>query len=287
MNRRSFVAELAALGLAVGAGAQSCASTAVRRRSWPIGVQLYTVRRELEGDFQQTLERVASLGYAEVEFAGYFGRRAQAVASSLRQAGLDAPSGHFPLESLDNWDETLEFASGVGHRYVVIPWVPPERRADPHAYRELARVFSEAGAHARRSGIRLAYHNQEYDFTPAPGGGALPFDLLLAETDPAFVEFELDVYWMMKGGQDPLHYLRNWPGRFPMLHLKDSSGAPGHRMTEVGSGAIDWPAILSLGSETGARHLFVEHDEPASALASVEESLAYLRSLRLSEPRPR
>lgn len=285
MNRRSFVAELAALGLAAGAGAQGCAPTAVRRRSWPLGVQLYTVRRELESDFQQTLERIASLGYAEVEFAGYFNKSVQAVASVLRQSGLHAPAGHFPLESLDKWDETLEFASEVGHRYVVIPWVPQERRADAQAYRELARAFNGAGERARRSGIRLAYHNQEYDFIPADG--AVPFDLLLAETDPALVEFELDVYWMVKFGQDPLHYLRSWPGRFPMLHLKDSSGAPEHRMTEVGSGAIDWPAILSLGSETGARHLFVEHDEPASAFASVEASLRYLQSLRLQEPRPR
>lgn len=285
MNRRSFVAALAALALAAGAGAQSCAPTAVRRRSWPLGVQLYTVRRELERDFQQTLERIASLGYAEVEFAGYLGRRAQAVASSLRQAGLDAPSGHFPLESLDNWDETLEFASEVGHRYVVIPWVPQERRAGSQAYRKLARAFNEAGARARRSGIRFAYHNQEYDFTPADG--ALPFDLLLAETDPAVVEFELDVYWMVKGGQDPVHYLRSWPGRFPLLHLKDSSGAPEHRMTDVGSGAIDWPAILNRGSGAGVRHLFVEHDEPASAFASAEASLRYLRSLRLAQPRPR
>jgi len=285
LNRRSFVAELAALALVVGASAQSCAPTAVRRRSWPLGVQLYTVRRELERDFERTLERIASMGYAEVEFAGYFDSHARAVASSLRQAGLDAPSGHFPLESLDNWDETLEFASEVGHRYVVIPWVPPERRAGSRAYRELARAFNEAGARARRSGIRLAYHNQEYDFTPADG--ALPFDLLLAETDPELVEFQLDVYWMVKGGQDPLHYLRGRPGRFPMLHLKDSSGAPEHRMMEVGSGTIDWPAILNRGSEAGVRHLFVEHDEPASAFASVEESFRYLQSLRLAEPRPR
>ncbi|HEX6251045.1 MAG TPA: sugar phosphate isomerase/epimerase [Gemmatimonadaceae bacterium] len=285
MNRRSFVEQLATLGLLVSAAAPGCASAAVRRRSWPLGVQLYTVRRELERDFEQTLDRIAGMGYAEVEFAGYFDRPARAVASSLRRAGLDAPSGHFPVESLDNWDETLDFAVEVGHWYVVIPWVPPERRADADGYRALARALNAAGTPGRRRGIRLAYHNQEYDF--APTEGVVPFDLLLAETDPDAVEFELDVYWMVKGGHDPLRYLRSNPGRFPMLHLKDSSGAPGHRMTEVGSGAIDWPAILTVGSETGTRHLFVEHDEPASALDSVEQSLGYLRSLRLPEPRPR
>jgi len=107
----------------------------------------------------------------------------------------------------------------------------------------------------------------------------MPYDLLLERCDPRYVAFEMDLYWITKGGQDPLAYFARWPGRFPLVHVKDSSGAPDHRMVDVGAGSIPWKAILTRREQAGIRHYFVEHDAPGDPLASVRRSYEYLRAL--------
>jgi sugar phosphate isomerase/epimerase len=107
----------------------------------------------------------------------------------------------------------------------------------------------------------------------------LPYDVLLAETDPKLVQLEMDLYWITKGGQDPLAYFGRWPGRFPMVHVKDSAGPPDHRMVEVGAGKIDFKKIFAHSDQAGIRHYFVEHDEPADPFASIRASCEYLKRL--------
>jgi sugar phosphate isomerase/epimerase len=272
MYRRDALRLLGALALS-----RSIAASAPRRRIKSIGLQLYTVRAALEADFDATLARVAAIGYREVEFAGYFGRTAPQVRAILRRTELMAPSAHIPLAALDaGWEGVIENALAIGHDYLVV--ASGGAVTDIDGYRRIAERFNHAGEVARKAGIRLAYHNHDVEFTPL--AGKLPYDVLLEATDPQYVCFEMDVYWITKGGQDPLSYFTRWPGRIPLVHVKDAARAPPHRITEVGAGMINWRRVLAGGTRAGVEHFFVEQDDAADAIASITASYAYLRDLR-------
>jgi len=273
-GRRRF---LAALATAAAVGVRT-APAATRLKL--IGVQLYTVRELLQKDFEGTLARLAAIGFREVEFAGYVGRSPQAVRAALKTAGLDAPSAHVPIETTrDHWPRALEAAHVIGHKYLVVAWLPEKERGALDGYRAAADLFNRVGEQANAAGLRFAYHNHAFEFARLEG--RIPYDVLLERCDPRYVAFEMDLYWITKGGQDPLGYFARWPGRFPMVHVKDSTGAPEHRMVDVGVGIIPWRAIFARREQAGIHHYFVEHDEPADPLASVRASYEYLRRLEL------
>ncbi len=241
-----------------------------------IGLQLYTVRDEMKRDFDGTLARVAQVGYTEVEFAGYFERKPEAVKATLARVGLVAPSAHLSFEAVrDRWAQTLKDARIVGHRYVVVPWIPVEERRTADDYKRIAELFNRAGAEARKAGLRFAYHNHDFEF--AAVDDRIPYDVLLAETDPAAVEFEMDLYWVTHGGGDPLAYFARHPGRFPLVHVKDMDAARG--MVDVGKGVIGWKQIFARRDQAGIRHYFVEHDQPPDPFASIRASYEYLKGL--------
>lgn len=282
IGRRAVLAALGAAAAGFGAAALGTAAgcrrddVGRRRALAPIGAQLYTVRAELERDFDGALQQVRRIGYDEVEFAGYFGRSPRQVREALERHGLAAPAAHVGLAEMESdWSRTLALAAAIGHTWLVLPWIDAERRRTLEDWRRLAALLSRAGEAARAAGISVAYHNHDYEF--APLAGTLPFDLLLAETPPGLVAFELDVYWMVKAGRDPVVWLDSHPARFELLHLKDTAGPPDHAMMDVGSGVIGWPRLLAAARAAGVRHMFVEHDEPADAFASLRSSHAYLR----------
>jgi sugar phosphate isomerase/epimerase len=273
MDRRAFVATTAT----VCAGAWRPVPRA-RRHIERVGLQLYTVRHELERDFEGTLTRVATTGYREVEFAGYFGRTPKDVRGLLDRHGLAAPSAHVSVDTLapDAWHAPLEAANAIGHHYLVVAWIPVEQRHTLDDYKRVGERFNQAAATARAAGIQLAYHNHDFEF--ATLDGQLPYDVLLAATDPQLVQLEIDLYWMVKGGQDPTHYFERWPGRVPLVHVKDSAGPPDHKMTAVGAGTIDFRRIFGHPAAR-IQHYFVEHDQPADAFASIQASYDYLKQL--------
>jgi sugar phosphate isomerase/epimerase len=243
-----------------------------------IGLQLYTVRDMLRNAFDRTLARVARIGYREVEFAGYFEHSPPQVRESLARAGLAAPSAHVSLRDLtSSLPRTLEAAHAIGHRYLVLPSIDEAERRSLDQYRRIADALDAAADAARDAGIRIAYHNHDFEFEPF--GGVRPYDLLLQQTS-AEVAFELDLYWITKAGGNPEQYIQRWPGRFPLVHVKDSAGPPAHEMTSVGSGKIAWRRIFALHRTAGIRHYFVEHDSPSDPFASIEASYRYLRELR-------
>lgn len=278
MDRRLFVNRLAlaAAGLSL---ANTNARAAGRRKLSRIGAQLYTVRRELGKDFEGTLAKVAALGYREVEFAGYFGRRPAEVKALLRRLGLDAPAAHVSLAELrGDLRPLLDAAQAVGHRYLLVAWLPPEERASLDHYRRLADLFNEAGARMFREGVQFAYHNHDFEF--APSGGRVPYDLLLERTDPRAVKLEMDLYWAVKGGANPVEYFGRHPGRFRLLHVKDMDATPRRFFADVGRGVIDFKSIFAKSDRAGVRHYFVENDEPAgSPFESLRASIDYLRRL--------
>jgi sugar phosphate isomerase/epimerase len=280
-TRREF---LGTLGItAVGAAAlaalkpsQLAALDAAKRL--PLGIQLYTMRSVMEHDFDGTLASVSALGYREVEFAGYYGRTPAQIRETLAKYHLTSPSSHIPLPASDAaWEHALADAKAIGNEWAVIPWLDPSLRKTPDDWHRLAARLNQLGASANKAGLKLAYHN--HDFELARNGDGTFLDLLAAETDPKRVNFEMDVYWVHKGGGDPLAFFKKYPGRFPLLHLKDASPAPEQRIVDVGSGVIDYKRILVAGRAQGAKHAYVENDQPADPLASARASGTYLSKL--------
>ncbi len=277
-TRRDFLKTSTAAGLTASLPfplLYSCTSAEPRASSVSPapGLQLYTVRDLMEQSVPETLTAVAEAGYREVEFAGYFDQSPARIRNWLDDNGLTAPATHLPFEKLDSgWQESLDVAAVLGHRYLVIPWIPGGRRRGLDDYHRLAEAFNEAGRTARDAGFRFAYHNHDFEF--ASMDGQIPFDLLVSQTDPDLVEFELDIFWLVQGQGDPLDYFTRYPGRFTMLHVKDM--AEDGSMVDVGDGVIDWATIFQAAGPAGIKHYFIEHDEPADSLESIQRSLQHL-----------
>ena len=250
------------------------------RRLDRIGIQLYSVRDLMQRDMPGTLARIAEIGYKDVEFAGYFGRTAADVRQLLERNGLGSPSTHVGFTGLGpDWEKALDFAASVGHTFATVPWIDEKDRKTLADWRRHAADFNKAAERARARGLRFAYHNHDFEFKTVEG--VVPYDLLLRETDPALVSFEMDVYWVTEGGADPKAYLRQHPDRFAMLHIKDSAGPPKHEQVDVGAGTIDFASILRLDAEQkhAVKHVFVEADQPPDPTAFAKKSFDYLSKL--------
>ena len=246
------------------------------RRVYHPGLQLYTLRNEMAGDFEGTLARVASLGFREMEFAGYFNRSAAQVRRILDDNGLVSPAAHIQMTAVrNNLQAEIEWANTLGQRYIVVPILAPnERTLDD--YRRHADTLNRAGEACRAAGLKMGYHNHSFEFELTDG--QVPYDVLLQETDPALVDFELDLYWITNAGVDPLPYFQRYPGRFTMLHVKDM-GSDGS-MVDVGSGQIDFEGLFAQRDEAGFEHFFVEHDNPGDGIRSISNSIRALQAMR-------
>ena len=288
-TRRSFLKELAALGAVVAGGACAAPSTlggaaGTTASADRIGLQLYTVRDLLETDFEGTIERVAQIGYRELEFAGYYNRTPEQVRALLDRLGLTAPSAHIQVPALrTDLAGQIRSAKTIGHRYLTAP-VPavPRDQTGTDAWKQQAAEFNRFGAALRDEGLRFAYHNHSFELAPL-SGATTALDILIAETDPALVDFELDLYWSVHGGRDPIQFFQRYPGRFPLWHVKDMRNPQGGKeMTPVGQGSIDFRNIFAHARQSGMRHFFVEHDNAAQtggSIASIQASYTHLRGI--------
>jgi len=286
MTRRTFLGQVAA-----GTILSTVAGRAAEHRIERLGVQLYTVRDLMAKDFEGTLAKVAGAGYKEVEFAGYFKQSPQDVKAILARHGLTSPSTHIDYASLgDGFPSVVEASRTIGHRYIVNPWLDEEMRKQPDVWKRVAATFNRAGEISKKAGIQFAYHNHHFEFVPADG--TTPFEVLLKECDPELVKIELDLCWITVAQQDPLAYFKRYPGRFPLVHVKGLKKLPTGpapvpfdqaipQITDVGSGdIIDWKRIFAQSEQAGIRHYFVEHDQPAAPLDSLQASARYLQALR-------
>jgi sugar phosphate isomerase/epimerase len=223
-----------------------------------------------------TLARLADIGYKEVEFAGYYNHTPAEIRGVLQRNGLTAPSAHIAITVLENESrKTFDDASVIGHEWLTVPSLPDGTRDTVDDWKRVAAGFNTIAARVRAAGFRFAYHNHNTELKKI--GGVAPLDVLIEETDPALVSFEMDIYWVVNGGGDPLELLARYPGRIKMLHVKDSLGPPGNEMADVGAGAIDFKTIFARAR--GIDHYFVEHDQPADAFASAKASFQYLANL--------
>ena len=301
MDRRTFLGTMTATTLLV----RRFALAADQRKIENIGVQLYTVRDLIAKDFDGTLAKVAAIGYKEVELAGfamdfsagkvtYFDRSPQDLRAALDRHGLVAISTHVNYKSLapGNFPKVVEASQVLGHKYIVNPWIDEEVRKQPDGWKQVAATFNAAGELTQKGGMQFAYHNHWFEFLPVDG--KLPYDILLAECDAKLVKMEMDLCWITAAGGDPLKYFARYPGRFPLVHVKDlmkipaitSGGAQNFGDTvdlaAVGSGIIDWKRIFAHSKQAGIKYYFVEQDRPKDAIASIRASYGYLEKFRFS-----
>jgi sugar phosphate isomerase/epimerase len=283
MNRRTFLK--ASAGLTAGgffvmrpgyAREQEKAQSPAGKSLEKIGLQLYTVRELMKKDFAGMLEKVAATGYHEVEFAGYFDHKPEDVRKLLDRLGLKAPASHIQLGDFRNkLEATIDTAKIIGHHYLVCPWLSPLERS-LEQYNAHAAFFNKVGEACQKAGLQFAYHNHDFEFEVKDG--KLPYEVLLAETDPKLVQMEVDLFWIRKGGQDALAYFEKHPGRFPLCHVKDMDEK--EKMTDVGKGRIDFGKIFAQAPQAGLKHFFVEHDNPEDPLASIAASYQHLKNLK-------
>lgn len=274
MDRRTFLGTMTAATVLAGRIAQAASDD---RKIEHIGVQLYTVRDAMQKDFERTLAKVAAIGYREVEFAGLFDHTPQQAKAILDRNSLKAVSSHVDYDALEtDWDKTLEGARTMGQSFIACPWIDDQMRT-PEGIKKVADTFNRAGEKSKTMGLQFAYHNHDFEYKPLAGGKLL-YDTLLDETDPNLVKMEMDLFWTINAGQDPVAYFNRYPGRFPLVHVKDRK--KNGEMTDVGSGAINWKRIFAASDKAGIQHYIVEHDEPKSQFDSIQASYTYLKNLR-------
>ena len=246
---------------------------AERRRIGRIGLQLYTVRSALAKDIEGTIAAVAAAGITELEFAGYYNKSPAWWRELLKQHGLTAPSTHEALPATDSgWPAILDRANSMGHDIVIVPFVGNSYRGSRDNWLKLSERLDIGALKAKAAGLQFAYHNHDFEF--APVDGTTGYEILTSQTDKALVKLELDMYWAVKAGHDPLAIMTQHSGRVICCHVKDASAAPERTMLDVGAGTIDFKTLLAKGRTLGLQHWFIEHDQPTNPLASVKASAA-------------
>lgn len=284
-SRRTFIkqAGIAAAGALILPSFVACAAEAKT-----IGLQLYSLREQLPKDVRGTIAKVAEAGYKEVETYGYsvenkyWGLDPKAFKALLDEHGLAAPSGHYGMDKFitdGNADELktyIEAANTIGSSYIVVPYLGDALRQKEDDWKKVAARFNEASAICKASGLSLGYHNHDFEFVKY--GATTGYEILLKETDPKAVQFEMDIYWVVRSGNDPVKLFTDFPDRFPMWHVKDMDKKDNTINTEVGTGTIDFKKIYANAKLAGLKHLIVEQENfSLDPYVSIKQSADYIK----------
>ena len=284
-----------------------------------VGLGLFSIPKILDTNMTAAIELMASLGYQEFETfgpysfsaekakaswakvtpqlgfsgSGFFGKSTTEFKKIIKANGISVPSMHTDLETLSTKMGALaEAANELGAKYVVLPAIPEEERKSLDDYKRLAALFNKIGAEAKKYGIRYAYHNHGYGLKKV--NGRMPLDIILEQTDPAYVFFEMDLFWTYAGGADAISLLKNNSGRYKMMHIKDMKESKhfegnGDNASEwiplfpyianAGEGIFDLPKIIKTAKDNGMEHFFVEQDKVDHPEIALKKSCNYLKSL--------
>jgi sugar phosphate isomerase/epimerase len=243
----------------------------------PIGVQLYSVRHECEKDLPATLHAIAGMGYEAVEFAGYYGRGAAELRKLLDAEGLKCCGTHTALDTLegDALAGTIAFQQAIGNRFLIVPWIPEERRKTADDWKTLADLFDKISDKLAPHGMRVGYHNHNFEFTPL--AGRTPWDIFFGGTKPAVV-MQVDTGNCVEGGADPVALLEKYPGRAATIHVKEFSKARPDAF--VGEGELPWKRIFELCEAGGSEWYIVEYErENQPPLPAIARCLKNLKAM--------
>ncbi len=296
-NRRKFIRSTAAL--AAGAlvlpqiackpkkdMADDMKMQVKKNRIGDFGIQLWTLREEFPKDPKGVLAKLASYGYTQIEGFEtdqglWWGMTPREYQSYLNDIGMKMVASHCRIQ--ENFEMKAAQAAEIGLDYLVCPWIGPQKSMDD--WKNVTDLFNECGEICRKAGIKFAYHNHAYSFKAFTG--MIPHDFIMENTDPELVLHEMDIYWVVTGGADPVEYLKKYAGRFRLCHVKDRlrDAAMDEREAScnLGTGKIDFPSILKVAKETGMEYFFVEQEryDAGTPLESAEIGAKYMRSLIL------
>lgn len=319
-NRREFLKASAA---AAAGTLVTSTSLATLTNNMPgknkVGLQLWSIAKNIEQDFEGSMKLVSSIGYKEVELfgpypfssekdkaswnaitkmlgfsqSGYFNHSAKEFKQQLDSMGLKTPAMHVGLDTLrNNLEEAAESANILGQQYAGIAGIPEEERKTLDDYKRIADEFNVIGEKAKKLGIKFYYHNHGYGLKEMDG--QVPFDIILERTDPALVFLEMDIFWTTAGGADPVKYLDTYQGRYKLVHIKDMkekvefAGDGGNPqqwielfpyITDAGKGVLDLKTILAHAGKSGVEHFIVENDVITNPKVSLEQGYKYVASL--------
>jgi sugar phosphate isomerase/epimerase len=283
MNRRGFLQQTGGLMASAAIGSETLGTLADAFGKAPlqrIGLELYSVRKEMARDFDGTLAAVRKIGYTDVELLWSFdnwGKSTTEVKAALAREGLRAPSAHIaPITILIGWERRLDAANALGHEYLIVPSLTGDTSRTLDEWREWADRFNQAGAVARRHGLWLAFHNEPDHMKPIDG--QVPYDIFVERTDPSVVRHQLDVGNMALGGGDPLRYLERYRDRYWSFHLKDVV-ADRSRDTELGAGVLDLRKIVAAIPNIANKPCYVEQEGSADSLASARLNFEFLHRM--------
>ncbi|RZK49888.1 MAG: sugar phosphate isomerase/epimerase [Pedobacter sp.] len=286
-NRRDFIKLLGALGFG-GLFIPQNLQAAFKAKT-PIGLQLYTLRDVIGKNIEKIIPAISKMGITEVETFdysvknGFFGLSIKDFVKLLSDNKIQAPSGHyefgdyFAKQQDRQLKVAIEAGLGLGSQYITIPWLdPPVRRSLDH-YKKIAELLNKAGEEASKAGLKLAYHNHEFEFKKF--GEQTGYDIMLGETDPKLVDFELDIYWLLYAGYDPIPFIKSHPKRFALWHLKDMSHQNKNLNTEIGLGKLPVKDLFNIAKVSGLKHCFIEQETnyQPNEMESVRKSAAFIK----------
>ncbi|WP_276372299.1 TIM barrel protein [Chryseolinea sp. H1M3-3] len=282
MKRREFVqtASFAAVGmlslpsfLAAGKGMKN------------MGLQLYTLRDTVGKDPKGVLDKVASFGYKELETFSYadgkiFGMDFTEFCKYAKGLGMKVTSGHYGLDKIkgDTWQKAVEDAKKNGQKFMVMPYIAEPQRKTIDDYKRICADLNAAGEVCNKNGIRFQYHNHAFEFETLDG--QIPFDVMMKELDSKKVGIELDIFWLINAGHDPIKYFEKYPGMFEQWHVKGMDKNDRNKNADIGTGSIDYKPIFEKAKLSGMKHWYVEYDNfPGTPIDSVAASAKFLKSL--------
>jgi sugar phosphate isomerase/epimerase len=284
LQRRAFLSGAFALGAGTVLG--GCASmprgtaNGSGRKLETIGIQVYTVRKAYAEDPVGTLKMLAAIGYKQIEYGAMpefkiTHKEARKVCADL---GMTMPSGIYWTDDFrDNLNKIIDYAGDAGHKYVIDGWIKEDERG-VEGYKKVGEKFNNWAVKLRQAGLGFAYHNHEFEFVKI-AGDTRAMDVLMQNTDPSLVKFELDMHWAVVGGADNVEFINQYPGRFMACHIKDRT-ADG-KMVSVGDGVIPWADIFKHNEKAGFEYFYVEDDDPPYPVREpVKRSIDYLKALR-------
>ena len=280
LNRRTFVKTLSA---GVAATLVLPAKLMASLSGKIIGIQLYTLHAQMKKDALGTMSQVAKIGFNAVETAGYadrkfYGYEPKEFKTIVEDMGMTPQSSHAGITMM-NIDETIEDTIAAGMSYLVLPSLDKSRRNTTDDYRKAADEFNIMGEKCRNAGLMFAYHNHAFEFVKL--GDRIPYEILLENTVPELVAMQLDLYWIVYGGGDPVDYFHRYPGRFELFHVKDMAEGAGRESTEIGSGIIDFEAIFAEKDEAGMKFFYLEQESfNIDPFKSIAVSYNYLKTLK-------
>ncbi len=271
----------------IGVAALALSASAAGSFTEPVGLQLYSLRAEFTKNVPAAIEKVKGLGFRDVELAGTYGLSPETFLGMLKAAGLNPVAGHFGFDRYEKDPEAVaKEAKALGLKFAGTAWIPHKGDFTEADARNAAAVFNKAGEVLKKHGIQFYYHVHGFEFQKHADGTL--FDLMMQLTKPEFVAYQMDVLWVVFPGQDPVALLQKYGSRWQLMHVKDlkkgvktgslAGGTDVANDVAIGTGQMDWPAILKAAQKVGVKHYFIE-DESPTVLDQIPQSLKYLKTV--------